>query len=72
MESGRFSTKIIHTSYLKKDIHNALQMPIYSNAAFEFENAEQMEKAFLGRQPDHMYSRTVSYTHLTLPTNREV
>jgi len=34
-----------------------LHMPIYSNAAFEFEDAEQMENAFLGRQPDHMYSR---------------
>lgn len=57
MEPKRFSTKIIHSAYLKEDIHHALHMPIYSNAAFEFGNAEQMENAFMGRQPDHMYSR---------------
>jgi O-acetylhomoserine (thiol)-lyase len=57
MEPKGFSTKIIHSAYLKEDIHHALHMPIYSNAAFEFGNAEQMENAFLGRQPDHMYSR---------------
>jgi len=57
METNGFSTKILHTSYLKKDIHHALHMPIYSNAAFEFDNAEQMEQAFLGKQPDHVYSR---------------
>lgn len=52
-----FSTRVIHAPYLKKDQHNALCMPIYSNAAFEFESAEAMEDAFLGRQPAHMYSR---------------
>ena len=57
MEPKGFSTKIIHSHYLKKDSHNALHMPIYSNAAFEFDNAELMEQAFLGRRPDHMYSR---------------
>jgi len=56
MEQG-FSTKIIHSVYSKRDAHNALQMPIYSNAAFEFETAEGMEQAFQGRLPDHMYSR---------------
>lgn len=57
MEKYGFSTRVIHTDYLKKDAHNALQMPIYSNAAFEFDSAEQMEDAFLGRLPDHAYSR---------------
>jgi O-acetylhomoserine (thiol)-lyase len=52
-----FNTSVIHAAYLKKDSHNALQMPIYSNAAFEFETAEQMELAFQGRVPDHSYSR---------------
>jgi len=47
MERQGFSTRIIHTEYAKKDAHNALQMPIYSNAAFEFDTAEQMEDAFL-------------------------
>ncbi len=57
MERQGFSTRVIHTKYAKKDVHNALQMPIYSNAAFEFDTAEQMEDAFLGRSPDHAYSR---------------
>lgn len=57
MEPKGFSTKIIHSHYLKKDSHNALHMPIYSNAAFEFDNAELMEQAFQGRRPDHVYSR---------------
>ncbi len=57
MEIQGFSTRVIHTEYVKKDVHNALQMPIYSNAAFEFGTAEQMEDAFLGRSPDHAYSR---------------
>ena len=52
-----FSTKVIHAEYSKKDAHNALQMPIYSNAAFEFDSAEQMEEAFLGRISAHAYSR---------------
>lgn len=57
MEKYGFSTRVIHTDYLKKDAHNALQMPIYSNAAFQFDSAELMEDAFLGRSPDHAYSR---------------
>lgn len=57
MEPKGFTTKIIHSSYQKNDAHRALHLPIYSNAAFEFEKAEDMEEAFLGRKPDHMYSR---------------
>ncbi len=57
MSRQGFSTRVIHTDYLKKDAHNALQMPIYSNASFAFETAEQMEAAFLGRSADHSYSR---------------
>lgn len=57
MENKGFSTRVIHTEFSKKDAHNALQMPVYSNAAFEFDTAERMEDAFLGRSPDHAYSR---------------
>lgn len=57
MDFQGFSTKVIHSEYGKPDAHRALQMPIYSNAAFEFESAEAMEEAFLGRRPDHSYSR---------------
>lgn len=57
MDINGFTTRVIHSDYAKKDAHNALQMPIYSNAAFEFETAEQMEETFQGRTSDHAYSR---------------
>lgn len=57
MKMTGFSTRVIHTGYLKKDAHNALQIPIYSNAAFEFDTVEDMELAFQGRRADHSYSR---------------
>jgi O-acetylhomoserine (thiol)-lyase len=52
-----FSTKVIHTPFAKEDVNRALHQPIYSNAAFDFESAEQMELAFQGRLPAHAYSR---------------
>lgn len=52
-----FTTRIIHTPYAKEDVNRALHQPIYSNAAFDFESAEQMEMAFQGRLPVHTYSR---------------
>ena len=57
MEIQGFSTKAIHAGSLKNDVHHSLHFPIYSNAAFEFETSEQIESAFAGRQPDHVYSR---------------
>ncbi|MDR3287298.1 MAG: aminotransferase class I/II-fold pyridoxal phosphate-dependent enzyme, partial [Prevotellaceae bacterium] len=48
-----------------KDNNNALSMPIYNSVAYEFETAEQMELAFTGKSPEHVYSRisnpTVQY-----------
>ena len=52
-----FTTRIIHTPFAREDANRALQQPIYSNAAFDFESAEQMELAFQGRLPVHAYSR---------------
>ena len=52
-----FSTKVIHAPFAKNDVNRALHQPIYSNAAFDFESAEQMELAFQGRLPAHAYSR---------------
>jgi len=57
MLNAGFSTKVIHTDFLKEDVHHALQMPIYSNATFSFNTAQEMEQAFLGRRSDHLYSR---------------
>jgi O-acetylhomoserine (thiol)-lyase len=62
MEFQGFSTKVIHTQYAKDDAHHALQMPIYSNAAFEFATAEEMADAFQGKSPDHTYSRVSNPT----------
>jgi len=52
-----FTTNIIHTPFAKEDVNRALHQPIYSNSAFDFESAEQMELAFQGRVPVHSYSR---------------
>ena len=57
-----FTTKIIHTPYAKEDVNHALHQPIYSNAAYDFESAEQMELAFQGRLPVHAYSRITNPT----------
>jgi len=51
-----------HTPYAKPDAYNALQIPIYQSAAFEFETAEAMEAAFTGKTPDHCYSRITNPT----------
>jgi len=57
-----FTTRIIHTPYAREDANHALHQPIYSNAAFDFESAEQMELAFQGRLPVHAYSRITNPT----------
>ena len=57
LKPNGFTTRIIHTPYAREDAHHALHQPIYSNAAFDFESAEQMELTFQGRLPVHAYSR---------------
>src|ERR1035437_3692722 len=57
-----FSTKVIHAPFAKEDVNKALHQPIYSNAAFGFDSAEQMELAFQGRLPAHAYSRITNPT----------
>lgn len=52
-----FTTTAIHAPYLKKDPHGSLHMPIYESVSFEFETAEEIEEAFLGKRPRHMYTR---------------
>ena len=58
-------TQLLHTEYTKPDAYNALSMPVYNSAAYEFESAEQMELAFTGKTADFAYSRisnpTVQY-----------
>ncbi|MDD5686586.1 MAG: aminotransferase class I/II-fold pyridoxal phosphate-dependent enzyme [Elusimicrobia bacterium] len=57
-----FTTKAIHTPYLKKDVHGSLQMPVYDSVTFEFESAEEIEAAFMGQKPRHAYSRITNPT----------
>lgn len=57
-----FDGKILHTPYAQFDAYGALSMPVYQNAAFEFESAEQMELAFTGKAAEHTYSRITNPT----------
>lgn len=57
-----YTTKSIHTPFSKKDAHNALHMPIYDGVAYEFDSAEAIEDAFLGKEFAHAYSRTSNPT----------
>ncbi|MDR0420214.1 MAG: PLP-dependent transferase [Prevotellaceae bacterium] len=50
-------TKLLHEPYAEKDAYNALTMPVYHAVAYDFETAEQMELAFTGKSPEHVYSR---------------
>jgi len=58
----KYTTKALHAKYPKQDSHNALRMPIYQNAAFEFESAEALEDVFCGRKTGHAYSRASNPT----------
>ena len=57
-----FTSTILHTAFAKPDVYGALSMPVYQNAAFEFNTAEEMEAAFLGKSTDHTYSRITNPT----------
>jgi O-acetylhomoserine (thiol)-lyase len=62
MDEKYSNSKLLHTPYAKPDAYNALSMPVYHSAAYEFESAEQMELAFTGRAADHTYSRITNPT----------
>ena len=51
------SSRILNRRFLRPDTHGSISMPVYSGAAFEFETAEAMEEAFLGKSGRHTYSR---------------
>ena len=57
MSDLKFSTKAIHTQYLRDDPAGSLHMPVYETVAYEFGSSHDIEQAFLGRRPDHIYSR---------------
>ncbi|MDP3789394.1 MAG: aminotransferase class I/II-fold pyridoxal phosphate-dependent enzyme [Candidatus Omnitrophota bacterium] len=57
MKHLKLITKILHAKFMKEDRHGSLHMPIYDNVTFEFKTAEDLELAFQGKKPSHMYSR---------------
>ena len=57
-----FDAKILHKPYAKVDAYGALNMPVYQTAAYEFDTAEGMEAAFVGKSADHTYSRITNPT----------
>lgn len=54
-----FSTRVIAEPFRKKDIHGAITLPIYRNAAFEFVDSESIAAAFQNKEetPSHTYTR---------------
>jgi O-acetylhomoserine (thiol)-lyase len=62
MDDLSFDGKILNTPYAKEDAYGALSMPVYQNAAYEFDSAEAMEAAFNGKSTDHTYSRITNPT----------
>ena len=50
-------SRLLNRRFLQPDTHGSISMPVYSGAAFEFETAEAMEDAFLGKSGRHTYSR---------------
>lgn len=57
-----YSTKAIHTPFLKKDAHGSLHLPVYDSVSFEFESAEEIEEAFTGKKLRHAYTRITNPT----------
>ena len=62
MSDKSLNTKILNTPFPENDAYKALNMPVYHAAAFEFETAEEMELAFIGKSPKHTYSRIANPT----------
>lgn len=55
-------TIALHSQYQSRDAYNALSMPVYHTAAYEFDNAEVMADAFCGRTDAPDYSRVTNPT----------
>ncbi len=57
-----FQTLAIHGDGAATSPFKSLRFPVFSSAAFEFDNAEDMEAAFHFRKPAHTYSRSTNPT----------
>lgn len=60
----KFSTRIISEKFNKQDVHGAIAMPVYRNAAFEFSDSESIAAAF--QYKEEVASHT--YTRITNPS----
>jgi O-acetylhomoserine (thiol)-lyase len=60
----KFSTRVISEEFNKEDVHGAITMPVYRNAAFEFADSESIAAAF--QYKEEVASHT--YTRITNPT----
>ena len=56
------STKAIHTPYERRDAFDALQIPVYTSMAFEFDDAAYMSDVFCGKVTVPDYSRVLNPT----------
>ncbi|MDR2790860.1 MAG: aminotransferase class V-fold PLP-dependent enzyme [Campylobacteraceae bacterium] len=57
-----FITKALHTRARVKDANGALRTPIYENAAFEFDTAEDIDDVSIGKSIGHVYTRSSNPT----------
>lgn len=55
-------TKIIGARFQRPDAYGSISMPVYNAVAFEFENSDEMEKAFTGQSDSPDYSRVTNPT----------
>jgi len=58
----KYTTKALHTKYPKADSFGALRVPVYKNAAFEYDTAQELEDVFTGKVAGHTYSRVTNPT----------
>lgn len=55
-------TQALHTPFQAPDAYNALSMPVYHTAAYEFDNSALMAETFCGRTDLPDYSRVMNPT----------
>lgn len=60
------STKAIHTPFQRRDAYDALQIPVYSCMAYEFDDASYMSDVFCGKVIVPDYSRVLNPTVMHL------
>lgn len=55
-------SRAINSPYQRRDVYDALQMPVYHTLAYEFDDADTMADAFCGRSDAPDYSRVLNPT----------